>query len=309
MTSDRSTTDARASRPGPDLSDPGRTGGATGSGSAAGTPDGFTIVEVLVAIVLTAILGAGVVSLLLGQSRFYETNEQNLFADESRRGAGEIVASELRMLSTDDLYDADSDEIRARFDLRRMVVCDVDAVTETVTLFVYDDPGISLPSGETGTAFSSPYAADFEYADGWTGTFLAQGGTTLTPPKSTCLDNGAPDVADPERYRSEGWSGHPVGLPKQGSVVRVYGDLSYSFQPATTGDGQALWRNGQELVAPFEAGAGFAYIMDNGTKEISVPNANHDNISYVRLEATAVGRGTNRYDVEHDLVFDVPFRN
>jgi prepilin-type N-terminal cleavage/methylation domain-containing protein len=298
MTTDRPTTDARGWRPGRN-----RTAGASGTGRAATTHDGFTIVEVLVAIVLTALLGAGVVSLLLGQGRFYETNEQNLFADESRRGAGEIAASELRMLSTADLYKTDSDEIRARFDLRRMVVCDVDALTGTVYLFVYDDPGISLPSGATGTAFSSPFAADFVYADGWTPTLNATGA------QATCKAWGAPGGLDASRYRVESWGSHPVGLPKRGSVVRVYGDLSYTFQPATTGDGQALWRNGQELVAPFEAGAGFAYVMDNGSKEVSVPNSNHKNISYVRLEATAVGRGTNRYDVSHDLVFDVPFRN
>lgn len=298
MTTDRPLPGVRTSRAGRD-----RSNGATGTGRAAAPPAGFTIVEMLVAIVLTAILGAGVVSLLLGQNRFYETNEQTLFADESRRGAGEIVASELRMLSTADLYKTDSDEIRARFDLRRMVVCEVDALTGTVYLFVYDDPGISLPSGETGTAFSSPYAADFVYADGWTPTLNATGAQT------TCVANGAPAGLDPARYRVEGWGSHPSGLPRKGSVVRVYGDLSYTFQPATTGDGRALWRNGQELVAPFEAGAGFAYVMDNGSKEISVPNSNHANISYVRLEATAVGRGTNRYDVAHDLVFDVPFRN
>lgn len=303
MTTARPITDAQTRRPGRD-----RPAGATGTGRAAGTPAGFTIVEVLVAIVLTAILGAGVVSLLLGQNRFYETNEQYLFADESRRGAGEFAASELRMLSTSDLYKTDGDELRARFDLRRMVVCDVNASLSLVWLFVYDDPGISLPSGATGTAHSSPYSADFVYADGWTPGLNDTGAGTSTI-IDVCKDNGAPSVSDLTRYRLVTWSGHPVGLPDKGSVVRVYGDLSYTFEPATTGDGVALWRNGQELVAPFADGAGFAYIMDNGSKEISVPNSNHKDISYVRLEATAVGRGTNRYDVAHDLVFDVPFRN
>jgi hypothetical protein len=29
----------------------------------------------------------------------------------------------------------------------------------------------------------------------------------------------------------------------------------------------------------------------------------------IRLTATAVGDGANRYDVERDLQFDIPFRN
>lgn len=263
---------------------------------------GFTMVEVLVAIVLTALLGAGVVSLLLGQNRFYGANEQSLYADESRRGAGELVASELRMLSTSDLYKTQADEIEGRFDLRRMVVCDVQPLTGTVTLFVYDDPGIDLPSGETGTAYSSPYAADFVYADGWVATGSLGG-------EAVCVANGAPGGLDASRYRVEDWSGHPVGLPGRGSVVRVYGDLSYSFQPSSSGDGLALWRNGQELIAPFADGAGFSYVMDNGNQEVSVPNSNQKDISRVRLEATAVGRGTNRHDVAQDLEFDIPFRN
>lgn len=279
-----------------------------GGKPAAGASAGYTIVEVLVAIILTAILGAGVVSLLMGQSRFYETNEQTLFADESRRGAGEIVASELRMLATSDLYKTDSDEIRARFDLRRMVVCKVDATLSLVWLFVYDETGISLPSGATGTAHSSPYSADFVYADGWTAGLNGTGAGTSTI-VDTCNTNGAPSVSDSTRYRLVDWSGHPVGLPDKGSVVRVYGDLSYIFQPSSSGDGLALWRNGQELAAPFANGAGFVYLMDNGSKEVSVGNSNHKNIRRVGVDATATGRGTNRYDVAQDLEFDISFRN
>ena len=287
--------------------------GAAAPGTARavlGCSDGFTLAELLVTIVVTGLIGAGVLSLLMEQNEFYGMNEDKSFADVSRRGVAELVSSELRMLSTADLYKTKGDSIRARFDLMQGVVCDVTG--SSVTLVVYHAPDPALTSGRTGTAYSSPFAADFVYGDGWTPTFVADGST----PKSTCvngssvLDGGAPSGLDPARYRIEDWSGHPfASLPPEGSVVRIYGDLVYTFKASDRGDGLALWRNETELVAPFAEGAGFTYIMNNGNQENSVPNSNHKDISRIRVTAEAMGDGVNRYDVAQDLEIDLSFRN
>lgn len=266
---------------------------------------GFTLAELLVVIVVSGLIGAGVVGLLMEQNDFYGASEDRSFADVSRRGVSELVSSELRMISTSDLYKTKGDSIRVRFDLAQAVVCDVDATTGNVTLIVHHRPNVSLPSGRTGTAYSSPYDADFVYADGWTSSLVLEGGTAVT----TCDANGAPGTLPAERYRIEDWSGHPVGLPPVGSVVRVYGDLVYTFRASDQGQGLALWRNDQELVAPFAGGAGFNYIMATGNTETSVPNSNHGNISRIRVTAQAIGSGANRHDVAQDLELDIAFRN
>lgn len=272
---------------------------------AARLPAGFSLAELLVVIVVTGLIGAGVVGLLVGQNDFYGATEDRTYADVSRRGTADLVTSELRMLSTADLYRATGDTIRARFDLAQAVVCDVDAGTGNVTLVVHHVPDISLPSGRTGTAYSSPFEADFVYADGWTGTFVLEGGTALT----TCDANGAPGTLPAERYRIENWSSHPSGLPAVGSVVRYYGDLVYTFRASDLGNGLALWRNDQELVAPFGAGGGFSYIMDDGSEQTTVSSSDFDDIRRVRLSAEAIGDGANRHDVSQDLEVDIAFRN
>jgi hypothetical protein len=71
----------------------------------------------------------------------------------------------------------------------------------------------------------------------------------------------------------------------------------------------ALWRGTQELVGPFEAGAGFSYVMDDGSVQSSAGPSDFADVAAVRLTATAVGEGTNRYDVARPIEFDVPFRN
>jgi hypothetical protein len=93
-------------------------------------------------------------------------------------------------------------------------------------------------------------------------------------------------------------------------MVRFYSRLSYHFSPSTFFQSRtALWRGAQELVGPFENDAGFSYVMDDGSVENSVASSDFDEVVAIRLTATAVGDGANRYDVERDLQFDIPFRN
>ena len=93
-------------------------------------------------------------------------------------------------------------------------------------------------------------------------------------------------------------------------MVRFYSRLAYHFSPSTFFETRtALWRGAQELVGPFENGAAFSYVMDDGSVENSVSSSDFDEVVAIRVTATAVGDGANRYDVERDLQFDIPFRN
>ncbi len=270
--------------------------------------NGFTLVEALVAMVISGVVASALLSLMLGQSRFYEQTDDQLWAEQTNRATFDLVSSELRMASAEDLLAAESDSVAVRFDIMRAIVCDSTAADAAV-LMVYDTVAAwGLDGGFVGTAYTDPYVEAFEYADGFLPTTVSTG----SGPKATCVANGAPGTNPDNTYAElSGWSGDfASGVPDLGSMVRFYSRLSYHFAPSTFFTSRtALWRGAQELVGPFENDAVFRYVMDDGSVKNSVAAAKFDEVVAIRLIVTAVGDGANRYSVERDLQFDIPFRN
>ena len=269
---------------------------------------GFTLVEALIALVISGLLASAMLSLMLGQSRFYERTDDQIWAEQSNRATFDLVSSELRMASGEDLLNADPDSVAVRFDIMRAIVCDSTGADAAV-LMAYDTVAAwGLDGGFTGTAYSDPYDAEFEYADAFMPTTVSTG----SGPKATCVANGAPSTNPDNTYAElSGWAGQFTnGVPDRGAMVRFYSRLAYHFAPSTFFESRtALWRGTQELVGPFENGAAFSYVLDDGSVHGNVSSSNFDRIVAVRVTATAVGDGANRYDVERDLQFDIPFRN
>jgi len=269
---------------------------------------GFTLVEAMISLVISGLIASALLSLMLGQSRFYERTDDQIWAEQSNRATFDIVSSELRMASTADLLAAESDSIAVRFDIMRAIVCD-SVNTDEATLMVYDTVAAwGLDGGFTGTSYSDPYVEDFEFADSWLPTTVSTG----SGPKATCVASGAPtSVADNNFASFSGWAGNFTdGVPDPGAMVRFYSRLSYHFAPSTFFQSRtALWRGAQELVGPFENTAAFSYVMADGSVQNSVASGNFGQVRAIRVTATAVGDGANRYGVERDIQFDVAFRN
>lgn len=270
---------------------------------------GFTLVEALVALVISGLLASAMLSLMLGQSRFYERTDDQIWAEQSNRATFDLVSSELRMASSADLLAAQPDSVAVRFDIMRAIVCDSTAA-DVAALMAYDTVAAwGLDGGFLGTAYSDPYAEEFEYADAFMPTTVSTG----SGPKATCVANGAPSTNPDNTYAEmSGWSGQfTSGVPDRGSMVRFYSRLSYHFAPSTFFTARtALWRGTQELVGPYEDDAAFSFVMDDGSVvKSNVSAANFHKIIAIRVTATAVGDGANRYDVRREVEFDIPFRN
>ena len=269
---------------------------------------GFTLVEALVALVISGLLASAVLSLMLGQSRFYEHTDDQIWAEQSNRATFDLVSSELRMSSAEDLLAAESDSVAVRFDIMRAIVCDSTSA-DAAMLMVYDTVAAwGLDGSFVGTAYSDPYEEDFEYAD----AFLPSTTSSGSGPKSACVGNGAPSSSPGNAYAElSGWNGNFTGgVPNRGAMVRFYSRLAYHFAPSTFFESRtALWRGAQELVGPFEDDAAFSYVMDDGSVSNSVSSSNFNEVVAVRVTMTAIGDGANRYDVQRDLQFDIPFRN
>lgn len=282
------------------------TNGPRGRTRERADESGFTVAEILVTIVLTAIVTAAAVGIFLGQSAFYQKQDDAVFAEQTIRAGMDLAYTELRMSSPEDLLAAEPDSVAVRFDVRQALVCDSDATLETATLFVYDRVPSANVGGSLGTAVSGPYQDSFVYADGWTGAVLETG----DGPAATCAAAGAPSMTPTDvYYRVVSFDGHPAGTPSPGSVVRVYGPLTYHFSPATVGDGTALYRSGMELGALLEEGARFRYVMDDGSVRDQVSGADLASVRKVRVEATALGTPNGRYEIAREARWEVALRN
>lgn len=269
--------------------------------------DGFTLVEVLIALTISGIIAASLVSLLVGQSRFYNRTDHQMNAEQVAQATFDLLSTELRMASGSDLLAAEPDSLALRFDVLQAIVCDP-VSSSAAAIYVFDrSASAGLTGSFAGIAVSGPYESDFAYADGWNPTPTASG----SGPQADCVAAGVPGTGTSSDYLEiSGWSSQFGIVPERGALVRAYGRLSYHIAASTfLPNGWAVWRGNQELVGPFESGAAFAYVMSDGSVASSVTSSNFGDVVAVRLTATAVGDGSNPYDVSRPVDFEVPFRN
>jgi prepilin-type N-terminal cleavage/methylation domain-containing protein len=267
--------------------------------------EGFTLIEVLVALVIGTLLGGALISLLAGQSLFYAKSDQTISAERNIRAAAEMISTEVRMAAPEDLVAATPDSISLRYDVLRGVVCDSTAPDE-VAGFVLDTVGaFGLSTAVEGWADSEPYDSAFVYADGFSGTVTSIG----SGPKTVCTDNGAPSTLPSAYYRTvSGWHAQFGDLPDRGSYVRVYKLLTYRFAPSVFASGRTLWRGSEELVGPFADSASFSYVMADGGVQTTVSGSSLDSVRALRVSGTTVDEDT-RFDIERSFNFDVVLRN
>lgn len=277
----------------------------TGTSSAGSGSRGLTLVEVMIALVVVGLLGAGMFKLLLDQHQFYGAASDRSYARETLRGSAQLVAPELRMVTGGDVLAAAPDSVAVRTDVTTGYVCHVGG-SDNVYYYVYRDVDQATLSGSRGTAYSNPFTTSFAYEDGVDVT-----GTASSTAETECEARGAPADKPADRYRLATWSSTPV---EPGAVLRVYRKLSYHFAPSDLEDGLALWRNGAELAGPFAADqAGFRYLVCTSGScswHTSVTSkSDKRDIRRIVLEARALGDGANRHDVALDLDYDITLRN
>ena len=274
---------------------------------------GFTLVEMLIALVITGVMAGGVITLLMGQNRFYGSTDDVVYAEQSLRATSDLLGSEIRGISPrGDVVSAGPQTLTFRMDMHRGVVCHVDA-SDDVYVFMYSDVTAPNLGGSTGVAFREAYSGSaFAYQDGFDPLGIRQVAADATSSvATTCESNGGPAVSanDPGQYwLFPTWPG--ATAPPDGAVLRVFGEVTYEFKASgfSTG-GTGIFRNSQELASPFESDAAFSYVMAGGGEQSTVSTGNTGNITRVRIDATAVGDGSNKYDISRDLEYDIPLRN
>lgn len=270
------------------------------SGRIAGGA-GFTLVELLLALTVTALVGGSMVVLLLGQRRFYDSDGATIAARQSLRATADLFGREIRGGAASDLMAARSDSVTLRADLVRGVVCS--AAGGTVTYYAYASPPANL-SGTRGTAVTAPYDSTAAYDDGWDGS----GATASAAARDACQAAGSPGSAGPAVYRSVSWTGTSLPFPQRGARIRIYAPLTYRVAPSSSATGLAVRREGQELAVPFGSVA-FAYVLVDGSRTGSVDPAELASVERVVLDMAAAGTLADPDHLERSLSYEVVLRN
>ncbi|MEO5511842.1 MAG: prepilin-type N-terminal cleavage/methylation domain-containing protein, partial [Longimicrobiales bacterium] len=100
---------------------------------------GFSLVELLIAMTLTAVIGGAMTALFVSQSRLLETQEKQQFARGVTRSASNIIMSEMRMIERDSGVVAASDtSITLRVPFALGIVCEATASLLTLSMLPID---------------------------------------------------------------------------------------------------------------------------------------------------------------------------
>ncbi|MHB1170629.1 MAG: prepilin-type N-terminal cleavage/methylation domain-containing protein [Longimicrobiales bacterium] len=246
---------------------------------------GFTLVEVLVALVLTAVVGAAVTSVFVSQNAFYDTQEQVTEARAVSRAATNMMLTELRAVeTTDGILAAGPDSLRVKVPFALGVSCGVSGGTLQVSVLPVDSATWTQGrAGYGGYAWRDPSSGIY---DSYSGGSVSNASSpsrceTISPPITTT-------------YAQMNGRSHVVSLPAPSSVpvaapVMLYQVVTYRFAESVLLPGErGLWRHvagqaAEELAAPFDASARFRFFELNELDAEDTPPTDIDDLRGVEL--------------------------
>jgi prepilin-type N-terminal cleavage/methylation domain-containing protein len=222
---------------------------------------GFSLIELLIAMVMVGIVGAGLVRMLQSQMRFFQRSAGAADARSVSRNAINIMRNEFRMVEPGGVTAASPTSITVWLPYRMGIFCSNSSGT-----FMPVDSLIGA------TAIIQGYASRSIVGSGaW--TYVA---TTTAPATGTSTDcTGAPAIAlIPD---GEVLSLTPALASTSGTPLMLYQTVTYSLAASALAPGRtALWRTvtggaSEELAVPFDAASAFRYYVGTATSQAAAP--------------------------------------
>jgi prepilin-type N-terminal cleavage/methylation domain-containing protein len=240
---------------------------------------GFTLAEVLVALTLTAVLGAALTGAFVSQSKFFDKQEKVGAARAVTRSSLNMLLSELRMVErTGGVEAAEADSLTINVPYAMGLYCGVSGTTMHISVLPADSFMLAN-AGYSGFAYRTSDST-YTYED-------------RNVPPSDGADSECTGLAQPVTVL-DGVLDIPLGQAglKAGTAILLYQQVSYVFRASTSVPGTtALWRRvhhtlpvEEELVAPFAPTAGFGYYVgDVVASQPSVAAASLDLVTGIEL--------------------------
>lgn len=264
---------------------------------------GLSLVEVLIAIVLLGIVGAGITRLLQSQMRFFSRSTNSRDARAVTRNALNLVTGEMRMIEPRGIVAASADSVMVRVPYATGVHC----VGGTVSFAPVDS-----------LVWAQAVYAGYAYRDTLSGsvtTYVASGGSSLTTAlSSVCTVAGLTPVPGGRVLTLT----PALPIATQGAPVLLYQTITYKFAASTIVPGRtALWRRvaggvNEEVAVPFGSGTRFRYYESGEDEAEDSPPGTLSNMAGIEMvligesERTSPGTGAPETETSRVPIF---FRN
>jgi len=241
--------------------------------------DGFTLVETLIALVLSTVILALVGHTFLVQNQFYATQTLRVGAQDNVRAATELMASEVRNVALGGVVVAGARTLTVRSPMAIAVLCDVNGSGNNGEVLT-DGGEAALDTDEVaGLALLSGGAWSFVNA-----TWASVNGSDASS-AANCSNNGADTVGvRGDFHRLVGLTTiFPSPPPTEGDAVMIFRETTFSIRPSqldTTalalfrqpfGGTPVEFATGIDTTAQFRfrtAGGGFADTVASGLTDI-----------------------------------------
>ena len=238
---------------------------------------GLTLVELMVTLVVTVVVGAGLVKLMLGQARAQSQQEAWRTARSVSRIGVNRLMSELRMvepLGGVAAAAAGGQDISLNVPYAMGVMCSSDGASSVVSLMPVDSAFYNEP-GLSGFAWRNSSG---------TYTYQTAGVTISAAGGAACAGAGVttvPVISSSPAGQVVTVTGAVAPIPQVGAVFFLFRRIRYEFKASTLVPGSlGLWRTvvatgaTEEIAAPFDAAARVRfYVLDATAPQAAVPAA------------------------------------
>ena len=249
---------------------------------------GFSLIETIIALVLSSVVIILVSTTFLVQNRYYSSQTLRAAAHDNARTATERMASEVRSVMQDGFLSADSTSLTIRSPMLLAVVCD----RQGNNISIHNEGGeAAIDTDEVaGVGWLDPSTGSWTYRTS-TWAYIDQSGGS---PSTSCAGNGA-DIAGAtdEFHRLRRFNLLYGSTPDAGEIIMLYRETTFSIQssvlePGTLGLFRASYgQSAVELATGMDSSAKFQYRTGGLSYANSVSAGSLDNIDAVRLVAEA----------------------
>jgi prepilin-type N-terminal cleavage/methylation domain-containing protein len=246
---------------------------------------GFTLIEVMIALVVMAIIGATMTRLMTSQLRYFQMQSAQKAVRSISRGTLNLLRRDLQMVeATGGVTSATNTKVVVKVPYGLGLVC----TGSTISLFPVDSL-VYVQAVIAGYAWKDTSAlGTYSYV----ATTTAPGVGTV----GTCTAAAVGITTLPKGFVLTVSPAPPAGAVT-GSPIFLYQTVTYEFKASTAVPGKtALWRTvtggtASELAVPFDTSARFRYYaLDADTSQITPPAVG--NIRGLDLQLDALSEQT-----------------